>query len=120
LIAGDPVSALPEVTANDWRRTRLVRDDHAGTYLKDEALMTTDIPEALATVGSLDERPDADLLTLVEVAAILRVPVNTLRWWRQQGAGPAFFKLGRRLVTTVGELRTWVTRQQHGGGPDAA
>lgn len=72
------------------------------------------------TVGSLDERPDADLLTLSEVAGILRVPVNTLRWWRQQGAGPAFFKLGRRLVTTVGELRSWVERQKDGVGPGAA
>ena len=31
---------------------------------------------------------DEDFLTLPEVAEILRVPVNTLRWWRQRGDGP--------------------------------
>lgn len=72
------------------------------------------------TVGSLDERRDADFLTLSEVAGILGVPVNTLRWWRQQSAGPAYFKIGRRLVTTVGDLKAWVEEQKHGNSPDAA
>lgn len=71
-------------------------------------------------VGSLEERPDADLLTLSEVAGILRVPVNTLRWWRQQGTGPRFFKIGRRLVATVGDLTTWVDEQRRHTGPGAA
>ncbi len=73
-----------------------------------------------ASVGSLDERRDADFLTLSEVAGILGVPINTLRWWRQQNAGPAYFKIGRRLVTTVGDLKTWVEEQKHGNSPDAA
>ncbi|MEJ7831662.1 MAG: helix-turn-helix domain-containing protein [Nocardioides sp.] len=72
------------------------------------------------SVGTLAERPDADFLTLSEVADILRVPVNTLRWWRQQGAGPRYFKIGRRLVTTVGDLTTWVEEQKSGTSPDAA
>lgn len=37
---------------------------------------------------SIPESADGDLLTLAEVAAILRVPINTLRWWRQRGSGP--------------------------------
>ncbi len=83
--------------------------------------MTTEILTiGTTTVGSLDERPDADFLTLSEVADILRVPVNTLRWWRQQGTGPAYFKIGRRLVTTVGDLKSWVEKQKNGTGPDAA
>jgi hypothetical protein len=51
---------------------------------------------------------DEDFLTLPEVAEILRVPVNTLRWWRQRGDGPPFFKIGRHLVTTIGDLRAWI------------
>jgi Helix-turn-helix domain len=82
---------------------------------------TSEIPSiGTATVGSLEERPDADFLTLSEVADILRVPVNTLRWWRQQGTGPRYFKIGRRLVTTVGDLKTWVEEQKSGTSPDAA
>ncbi len=83
--------------------------------------MTINVPTiGPATVGSLDERPDADFLTLSDVAGILGVPLNTLRWWRQQGTGPAFFKIGRRLVTTVGDLKAWVEEQKHGTSPDAA
>ena len=64
---------------------------------------------------------DADeLLTLPEVATRLRVPINTVRWWRQQGTGPAFFKVGRRLVTTVGDLQSWIDEQKHAHGPGAA
>ena len=86
-----------------------------------DQVRTTEVSTiGVATVGSLDIRPDADFLTLPEVADILRVPVNTLRWWRQQGAGPAYFKIGRRLVTTVGDLKAWVEEQKHGDNPDAA
>ncbi len=74
----------------------------------------------IPTIGSLEERSDADFLTLSEVAGILRVPVNTLRWWRQQGTGPRFLKIGRRLVTTVGDLTTWVEDQKQDTGPGAA
>ncbi len=83
--------------------------------------MTINIPTiGVASIGSLEQRPDCDLLTLSEVADILRVPVNTLRWWLQQGTGPRYFKIGRRLVTTVGDLKTWVEEQKSGTGPDAA
>jgi hypothetical protein len=63
---------------------------------------------------------DEDLVTLSEVAVILRVPVNTVRWWRQQGTGPRFFKVGRRLVITYGELRRWISDQDRGIDPGAA
>jgi len=58
-----------------------------------------------------NQRED-DLVTLAEVAEILRVPVNTVRWWRHQGTGPRFFKLGRHLVTTHGDLRRWISTQR--------
>lgn len=72
------------------------------------------------TVGALTDRPSGDFLTLSEVAVTLRTPVNTLRWWRQQGTGPRFFKIGRKLVTTVGDLRSWIDDQKHAPDPDAA
>ena len=63
---------------------------------------------------------DEDFLTLPEVAEILRVPVNTLRWWRQRGDGPPFFKIGRHLVTTIGDLRGWIQQQKQTTGPNVA
>ncbi len=74
---------------------------------------------SISTV-SIPDGADEDFLTLSEVAAILRVPVNTLRWWRQRGAGPEFFKVGRRLVTTIGDLRGWIEEQKKGSRPGVA
>jgi hypothetical protein len=71
------------------------------------------------TTVSIPDGKDEDLLTLAEVAAILRVPVNTLRWWRQCGDGPRFFKIGRHLLTTIGDLRTWINDQKNQTDPDA-
>lgn len=66
---------------------------------------------------SIPEGADEDFLTLSEVAAILRVPVNTLRWWRQRGTGPRLFKIGRHLVTTIGDLRGWIEEQKQDASP---
>lgn len=58
-------------------------------------------------------RRDAEeLLTFQEVAEILKTSENTLRWWRQQKVGPEFFKMGRHLVTTVGDLRGFIRKQR--------
>ena len=34
------------------------------------------------------------ILTLSEVAELIRVPAATLRYWRHQGTGPQSFKMG--------------------------
>jgi DNA-binding transcriptional MerR regulator len=49
----------------------------------------------MTTTTPFPERDPEELLSLSEVAEILRVPINTLRWWRQIGTGPEFFKIGR-------------------------
>lgn len=71
-------------------------------------------------IVSIPDGAEEDFLTLSEVATILRVPVNTLRWWRQRGEGPRFFKIGRRLVTTIGDLRWWIEQQKHGASAGLA
>ena len=63
------------------------------------------------------ERDAEELLTLSEAAEILKVPVNTLRWWRQLGTGPKFFKIGRHLVTTVADLRGFIRQQRLAARP---
>lgn len=57
-------------------------------------------------------RHEDELLTLDEVAEILQASPNTVRWWRQMGTGPEFFKIGRRLYTTVGDLRSFIRSQR--------
>jgi hypothetical protein len=63
------------------------------------------------------ERHDDELLTLAEVAEILMTSDNTVRWWRQIDTSPAFFKIGRRLYTTVGELRQFIRQQRLASHP---
>jgi hypothetical protein len=62
-------------------------------------------------------RHDDELLTLDDVAEILRHSPNTVRWWRQRGNGPEFFKIGRRLYTTVGDLRRYIREQRLASKP---
>jgi hypothetical protein len=68
---------------------------------------------------SLPDGKDSDLLTIAEAAAIVRMPLNSMRWHRQNDTGPRFFKIGRHVVTTIGDLREWIEEQKrrslHGG-----
>ena len=47
-------------------------------------------------INSVSERIEA-LMTIEEVAEILRMPVASLRYWRVLGTGPRGFLVGRRL-----------------------
>lgn len=58
---------------------------------------------------------DDDLLTLEEVAALLRRPVNTMRTWRYQRSGPPSFRLGRRVMYRRGDVEEWVRNQRDVG-----
>ena len=40
---------------------------------------------------------DDELLTMQEVADVVRVPVATLRYWRHLGIGPRSFRIGRSV-----------------------
>ena len=62
--------------------------------------------------ASFPQGSDDDLLTIAEVAEVLRQSIYTVRAWRQEGRGPQFIKLGRRLVCTLGELRRWLEEQK--------
>jgi predicted DNA-binding transcriptional regulator AlpA len=56
----------------------------------------------------LDRTVDDDLLTIAEVASIVRAPIATLRYWRNLGTGPRSFRLGRRVVYRAGDLQAWI------------
>lgn len=52
------------------------------------------------------------LLDTKEAAAFLRLKPGTLEVYRSTGAGPAFRKIGRRVVYERAELEAWV--ESHG------
>lgn len=66
-----------------------------------------------------DRTPDdafEDLLTLREVAQILRVPEATLRYWIHKGTGPTHLKIGRHIRYPRPALQRWMREQRRGGG----
>ena len=79
--------------------------------------LTEQVDKLPKVTGQGDVHMSNDLMRLLNVAEILRTPVNTVRWWRQEGTGPEFFKIGRRLYTTVGDLRTFIRGQRLASQP---
>lgn len=51
-------------------------------------------------------------LTTVEVAAIVRSPAETVRYWRHIGTGPKSFKLGRRVLYDEADVLAWIAEQR--------
>jgi excisionase family DNA binding protein len=53
-----------------------------------------------------------ELLTIEEVAARLRVSVETVRWLRQEGRFVSAIKVGRRLMWDVSDVDAWLKSQR--------
>jgi predicted DNA-binding transcriptional regulator AlpA len=54
-----------------------------------------------------------DLLTMQEVAALVRVPLATLRYWRHLGTGPRGFRIGRSVRYWRTEVFHWLEQQSN-------
>lgn len=52
-----------------------------------------------------------DLMTLEEVAEMLRKSPAQLRWMRHAGTGPRSAKIGGRVMFRRGEVEEWIARQ---------
>jgi predicted DNA-binding transcriptional regulator AlpA len=64
-------------------------------------------------VDSTNQRPTGDeLLTIAEVAAIVRAPVATLRYWRHLGTGPRSFRVGRGVRYWRTDVTAWLEQQR--------
>ena len=72
--------------------------------------MTSNTHTASATTAVSRHAGD-DMLTLKEVATLLRVPEATLRYWRHLGTGPHSFRLGRSVRYWHADVATWLDLQ---------
>jgi excisionase family DNA binding protein len=54
------------------------------------------------------------LMTIDEVADYLRVPVESVRWLRQDGRFAPAVKVGRRLVWEESAVAAWAAAQREG------
>ena len=61
-----------------------------------------------------DPHAGDELLTLAEVADVVRVPVATPRYWRHLGTGPHSFCIGRGVRYWRGEVSAWLYGQSDG------
>lgn len=55
---------------------------------------------------------DDELLTMQEVAGILKVPVTTLRKWRTSGTGPTGFRVGKYVRFRRSAVEQFVSDQE--------
>jgi excisionase family DNA binding protein len=75
-----------------------------------EALLTQRTQKPTRTTAITNAaHPDAELLTVADVAAMTRLSVGTLRNWRHTGSGgPPSVKLGRRVLYRRADVETWL------------
>lgn len=52
------------------------------------------------------------ILLAPEVAEHVRTPEATLAYWRHKGVGPAWFRIGKRVVYTEAAVQAWLEEQQ--------
>jgi excisionase family DNA binding protein len=53
-------------------------------------------------------------LTTAELAELVRAPDSTVRYWRHCGKGPKSFRLGKRVLYDVDEVRAWLKELEAG------
>jgi len=54
-------------------------------------------------------------LTTAEVAELLRTPLETVRFWRHVGKGPASFKVGRRVLYEATDVEAFIAAAKASG-----
>lgn len=52
------------------------------------------------------------ILTLGEISDLTRLPVSTIRHYRQRGLGPPLFKIGRRLYGHESDVLDWIAQRK--------
>jgi len=57
---------------------------------------------------SMAHDPDDTLLTIKEVAALVRAPEGTVRYWRFMGTGPRSIKVGKRVCFWKSDVLKWL------------
>ena len=60
-------------------------------------------------LAKLHALPDDALLTAQEAAEVLRIKYTTLAWYRCNGGGPSFVRVGPKVIRyRMGDLRAYV------------
>jgi hypothetical protein len=75
-----------------------------------EAQLAQAKPKPTGTAATTDVgHPTGELLNITDVAAMTRLSVGTLRYWRHTGSGgPPSVTLGRRVLYRRADVETWL------------
>ncbi len=60
--------------------------------------------------------PPDPWMTSPEVAARLRQPESTIRYWRSTGTGPASVRIGRRILYRTSEIERFERDREQAAG----
>lgn len=62
--------------------------------------------------------PNDAYMTPEEVAALVLRPLSTLAYWRHRNEGPAYAKVGRRVLYRREAVERWLDKQFEGSDTD--
>lgn len=68
-----------------------------------------------AAIRETGEQPIESLLDEREVARWIRVSVATLRYWRGEGKGPRYRKVGQLVRYAPSDVSDWLNSRPSGG-----
>ena len=71
----------------------------------------------MPTSTSYDNHDNDQMFSIGEAADFLRVSIDTMRYWRHRGIGPASFKVGRHVRYWRSELIRWLAEQARQSAP---
>lgn len=74
--------------------------------------MSEAVARLLREAAPAAENQEDDLLLVPEIAALARVPLETVRFWRKEGSGPPMFRLGRRVVARRSAVLAWIAARE--------
>ena len=52
-----------------------------------------------------------ELLTTADVASLVHAPADTVRYWRSQGTGPRYARIGKRVLYRQDDVERWIANR---------
>ena len=75
-----------------------------------ECALTDKPPRDVEEPGEVADGESQDVLSIQEVAKLLKVPVSAIYAWNRRGVGPPFYKVGRKVRYRKSDARKWLAR----------
>lgn len=63
-------------------------------------------------IMSTSDLPPHEWMTTEELAAWMRVPVDSIYWWRRNGQAPPAYKIGRHLRWHRDDIEYWLRERR--------